>query len=44
MEFGGQGGIDHGDLRAGVEEEVVGAGVVDGDRDNHLVVVDETEG
>ena len=38
MEFGGQGGIDHRDLRAGVEEEAVGAGVVDGDGDNHVVV------
>src|ERR1019366_6197927 len=41
MEFGGQGGIDHGDLCAGVEEEAVGAGVVDGDGDNYVVVVDE---
>src|ERR1017187_3593578 len=44
MEFGGQGGIDHGDLCAGVEEEAVGAGVVDGDGDNYVVVVDESEG
>jgi len=44
MKFRGQGGVDFRRLRAGVQEKVVGACVIDGDGQNYLVVVDEAEG
>jgi hypothetical protein len=43
MELSGQRGIDHRDLGTGVQQKVVGAGVVDGYRHDHLVAVCETE-
>jgi hypothetical protein len=44
MELSSQSGIDHRDLGAGVQQEVVGAGMVDGYRHDHLVAVYKTEG
>jgi hypothetical protein len=44
MELSGQRRIDHRDLGSGVQQKVVGAGVVDGYRHDHLVAVCETEG
>ena len=44
MELSSQGGIDHRDLGAGVQQKVVGAGMVDGYRHDHLVAVYKTEG
>ena len=43
MEFSGQGRMDHRDLRSGIQDEVVRAGVVDGDGHHYLVAVDETD-
>jgi hypothetical protein len=44
MKFRGERGIDHRDLGAAIQLEVVGAGVVDGYRQNDLVAIDEAEG
>jgi hypothetical protein len=44
MEFSGQRGIDHRDLGAGVQQKVVGAGMVYGYLHDHLVAVYKTEG
>src|SRR5258705_9358005 len=44
MELSGQRGIEHRDLGAGIQQKVVGAGMVDGYRHDHLVAVCETEG
>ena len=40
----GQGGIDDRDLGAGIQQKVVGAGMVDGYGHDNLVAVDEMEG
>ena len=44
MELSSQGGIDHRHLGAGVQQKVVGAGMVYGYRHDHLVTVCEMEG
>src|SRR6266566_6145842 len=44
MELSSQGGIDHRHLCAGVQQEVVGAGMVCGYLHDHLVAVYKTEG
>ena len=44
MKCGGESGIDHRDLGAAIQEEVVGAGVVDGYGHDDPVAVDEPEG
>ena len=44
MEFNGQRGVDHRDLGAGIQQKVVGTGMVDGYRHDHLVAVCEMEG
>ena len=44
MKGGGERGIDHRDLGAAIQEEVVGAGVVDGYGQDDPVAVDEVEG
>ena len=44
MELSGQRAIDHCDLVAGIQQKVVGAGMVDGYRHDHLVAVCEMEG
>src|SRR5260370_32677206 len=44
MELSSQVGIDHRHLGAGVQQKVVGAGMVDGYRHDHLVTVCEMEG
>jgi hypothetical protein len=44
MELSSQGGIDHRHLGAGVQQKVVGAGMVYGYRQDHLVAVYKTEG
>jgi hypothetical protein len=44
MELGSQRGIDHRDLGASIQQKVVGAGMVNGYRHDHLVAVCETEG
>ncbi len=44
MKFGGERGIDHSDLGAAIQLEVVGTGVVDGYGQNDLVAIDEAEG
>jgi hypothetical protein len=44
MKFGGERRIDHCDLGTAIQLKVVGAGVVDGNRQDDLVAVDEAEG
>jgi hypothetical protein len=44
MKLNSQSGIDYRHLGAGIQEKIVGAGVVDGHRHNHLVAVCEVEG
>ena len=44
MELSGQRWIDHRCLVAGIQQKVVGAGMVDGYRHDHLVAVCEVEG
>ena len=41
MKLGGQGGVNQRDLHSGIQEKVVGPGMIDGDRHNHLVAVYE---
>ena len=44
MEFSGQRWIDYRDLGSGIEDEVVRAGMVNGDCHEHLVTVQDAEG
>ena len=44
MKLGGQGGVNQRDLHSGIQEEVVGPGMIDRDRHNHLVVIYKAEG
>jgi hypothetical protein len=44
MKLGGQGGVNQGDLHSGIQEKVVRPRMIDGDRNDHLVVVYDEEG
>src|SRR5260370_34405960 len=44
VELSGQRGVDHRELGTGIQKKVVGAGMVDGYRHDHLVAVCEMEG